>query len=176
MSTAQSQPIATPQHRMILGAAVVLVIAVVGLFLVKWSPYYAKAFSAAAHHTIGNSIVSGKGAVPPAVGGNAAKSYAQAYYSTIWQALVQVLFPRRWLYRWLGNVGPRSAALGGLLSLAGMMCTCCAAPVVIGLRKQQASNGAAMAFFLGNPTLNPATLLFIGFVLSWPFALLRLVL
>src|SRR5579875_183157 len=127
MSTAQSQPIATPQHRMILGAAVVLVIAVVGLFLVKWSPYYAKAFSAAAHHTIGNSIVSGKGAVPPAVGWNAAKSYAQAYYSAIWQALVlglllgatiQVLFPRRWLYRWLGNVGPRSAALGGLLSLA----------------------------------------------------------
>jgi uncharacterized membrane protein YraQ (UPF0718 family) len=44
----------------------------------------------------------------------------------------------------------------------------------VGLRKQQTSIGAALAFFLGNPVLNPATLLFIGFVLSWQFAALRL--
>ena len=45
----------------------------------------------------------------------------------------------------------------------------------MGLRKQQTPIGAALAFFLGNPLLNPATLLFIGFVLSWQFAALRLV-
>ena len=44
----------------------------------------------------------------------------------------------------------------------------------MGLRKQQTPIGAALAFFLGNPVLNPATLLFIGFVLSWQFAALRL--
>jgi uncharacterized membrane protein YraQ (UPF0718 family) len=33
-----------------------------------------------------------------------------------------------------------------------------------------------MAFLIGNPVLNPATLLFITFVLSWQFAVIRLVL
>lgn len=30
---------------------------VIGLFIVKWNPYYAKAFVAAAKHNIGNSII-----------------------------------------------------------------------------------------------------------------------
>ena len=33
-----------------------------------------------------------------------------------------------------------------------------------------------MAFLIGNPVLNPATLLFIAFVLSWQFAVIRLAL
>jgi uncharacterized membrane protein YraQ (UPF0718 family) len=55
-----------------------------------------------------------------------------------------------------------------------MMCTCCAAPVVAGLRRQQASAGGALAFWLGNSVLNPATLIFMGFVLGWRWAALRL--
>ena len=35
-------------------------LAILGLFLVKWSPYYAKGFHAAQDHAIGASIVSGK--------------------------------------------------------------------------------------------------------------------
>jgi uncharacterized protein len=183
MQSSQSTP--APQQRLVIGALLVLLLAVVGLFIVKWSPYYAKAFAAAAHHTIGNSIVSGKSATPPRVGWTAAWTYALAYYNAIWQALVlglllgatvQVFFPRRWLYHALGTVGMKSVAFAGMISMAGMMCTCCAAPVVIGLRKQRVSTGAAMAFFIGNPILNPATLLFIGFVLSWQFAALRLAL
>lgn len=42
------------------------------------------------------------------------------------------------------------------------------------MRKKGVSVGAALAFWLGNPTLNPATLVFILFVLSWKWALLRL--
>jgi uncharacterized membrane protein YraQ (UPF0718 family) len=57
-----------------------------------------------------------------------------------------------------------------------MMCTCCCAPVAIGLRRGGASLGAAVAFFLGNPTLNPAVLVFLLFTLGWQWALLRLVL
>lgn len=176
---------APPQRRLITGALLVLALGVVGLLYVKWAPYYAKTLIAAAHHTLGPSIVSGKTAAPPPATLTAALSYARAYYLAIWQALllalllgatIQVFFPRRWIVRYLGSVGARSAALGGVLSLAGMMCTCCTAPVVIGLRRQNASLGASMAFFVGNPTLNPATLLFIGFVLSWKFAVLRLVL
>jgi uncharacterized membrane protein YraQ (UPF0718 family) len=62
---------------------------------------------------------------------------------------------------------------GGLLAVPGMMCTCCAAPVVVGLRKHRAAPGAAIAFWLGNTVLNPATLVFTGFVLGWHWTLLR---
>jgi uncharacterized protein len=58
----------------------------------------------------------------------------------------------------------------------GMMCTCCAAPVVAGLRERNASPGGAIAFWLGNSVLNPATLVFMGFVLGWQWSALRLVL
>ncbi len=56
-----------------------------------------------------------------------------------------------------------------------MMCTCCAAPVAAGMRRQQVSMGGALAFRTGNPVLNPATLVFMGFVLGWGFAAIRLV-
>lgn len=58
--------------------------------------------------------------------------------------------------------------------MPGMMCTCCAAPIAVGLRKKNVSVGASLAFWIGNPTLNPATLIFMTFVLSWKFTLLRL--
>ena len=45
----------------------------------------------------------------------------------------------------------------------------------MGLRKQQTPIGASLAYFLGNPVLNPATLVFVGFVLSWQFVVLRIV-
>lgn len=35
--------------------------------------------------------------------------------------------------------------------------------------------GGALAFWMGNPVLNPATLVFMGFVLGWGFAAIRLV-
>ena len=43
------------------------------------------------------------------------------------------------------------------------------------MRRQSVSSGAALAFWLANPVLNPATLVFMGFVLGWPFAAIRLV-
>ena len=45
----------------------------------------------------------------------------------------------------------------------------------MGLRKQSASTGSALAFLLGNPVLNPAVLIFITGVLGWHFMLVRLV-
>lgn len=89
-------------------------------------------------------------------------------------SLIQVLIPRDWLLRTLGQARFRGTLLGTVFSLPGMMCTCCAAPVAAGMRKQQASMGGALAFWLGNPLLNPATLVFMGFVLGWQFALVRL--
>ncbi len=48
--------------------------------------------------------------------------------------------------------------------------------MVTGLYKGGASIGSAVAFFLGNPTLNPAVLVFMLFTIGWEWAALRLVL
>ena len=45
----------------------------------------------------------------------------------------------------------------------------------MGLRKCRASVGAALAYWLGNPILNPATMVFMGFVVGWQWTALRLV-
>ena len=166
-----------------LGAVTVVLIAVVGLAMVKWTPYYQKAFFAAAHHSIGSSILMGNADAPPAPSLQAALDYAVAYCKAIWKAMVlglllgsavQALLPQRWIAAVLGGTGLRSVAVGGILSLPGMMCTCCAAPVVSGLRECRAAPGAAVAFWLGNTVLNPATLVFTGFVLGWDWTGLRL--
>ncbi len=70
-------------------------------------------------------------------------------------SLIQVLIPRDWLLRTLGQSRFRGTLLGTLFSLPGMMCTCCAAPVAAGMRRQQVSMGGALAFWMGNPVLNP---------------------
>jgi uncharacterized membrane protein YraQ (UPF0718 family) len=165
------------------GIVIFIVIATAGLFYVKWMPYFNRAFIAASNHSIGSSILMGKNATPPAPSLQAALDYAMAYGKAIWQAMVlglllgsalQALLPSRWVSNTLGAAGFRSVAVGGLMGLPTMMCTCCAAPVVSGLRKRQASPGGALAFWLGNTVLNPATLIFIGFVLGWNWAALRL--
>lgn len=65
--------------------------------------------------------------------------------------------------------------VAGAAALPAMMCSCCAAPVTVGLRKSSASISSSIAFLLANPVLNPATIIFIGFVLSWQFAIFRVI-
>jgi hypothetical protein len=160
-------------------------LAIAGLAYVKWLPYWDRAFTAAATHSIGQSILMGKAASAPPASVDAALAYGLAYGKAIWKAMVlglllgsgaQALLPADWIARLLGKHRFGSAVAGGLLALPGMMCTCCAAPVVAGLRRQQASAGGAIAFWLGNSVLNPATLVFMGFVLGWRWTALRLVL
>ncbi len=91
----------------------------------------------------------------------------------ILSSLIQVLIPRDWLLRTLGRSRFRGTLLGRY-SLPGMM-YCCAAPVAAGMRRQQVWMGGALAFWMGDPVLNPATLVFMGFVLGWGFAAIRLV-
>ncbi len=167
------------------GIAILLVVAIGGLFYVKWLPYYHKAFVASASHSIGRSILMGSAAQAPRPSLQAALDYSLAYGKAIWQAMVlglllgaalQEFAPIAWIARTLGRSNWRGVAAGGLLAIPGMMCTCCAAPVVIGLRRRNASAAAATAFWLGNTVLNPATLVFMGFVLGWSWAGLRLVL
>jgi uncharacterized protein len=168
----------TPGTRITL----LMAIAIAGLFYVKWMPYYNKAFLAASSHSIGKSILMGTAAQAPAVSWKSALDYALAYGKAIWQAMLlglllgsalQEFAPRAWIARQLGRSDGRSVTLGGLLAIPAMMCTCCAAPVVIGLRRANATAAAAVAFWLGNTVLNPAALIFMGFVLGWKWVGLR---
>lgn len=160
--------------------ALFFLVVIVGLWYVKWQPYYGKAFTAAETHSIGKSILAQADANP----WRAAWDYAMIYFIAVWKAavlgvilgsLIQVLIPRDWLLRTLGPSRFSGTLFGTLFSLPGMMCTCCAAPVAAGMRRQQVSMGGALAFWMGNPLLNPATLVFMGFVLGWHFAAIRLV-
>ncbi|KIL34167.1 membrane protein [Cohnella kolymensis] len=159
---------------------VFVLIVIAGLTYVKWWPYYHKALTAATAHSIGSSILSG--ANDGTWSWSSAWSYAEKYFKAIWKAavlgillgsLVQVLLPAGWLHKVLGKASMRSTLLGGAASIPGMMCSCCAAPIAASLRKKNVSVGASLAFWIGNPVLNPATLIFMTFVLSWKFTLIR---
>jgi uncharacterized membrane protein YraQ (UPF0718 family) len=166
------------------GALIFAFVAIVGFAYVKWIPYYDKAFLAQSHHFIGDSIISGTSASAPPVSWNAAVDYAIAYSKAIWKALVlglilgsgiKVLLPTQWVGEMLGRLGFRSVALGSLFAIPCMMCTCCAAPVAAGMRQSRASVGSVVSWWISNPVLNPATLVFMGFVLGWGWALFRVV-
>ncbi len=116
--------------RSIAGVGVLAGIAVAGLFYVKWDPYFHRAFTAAAQHSIGASIVSGGASEVPAPSVAAALGYAWAYGKAIWQAMilglvlgagVQAVVPRDWLAKLLGRMSFSSVAVAGLASVPSMM-------------------------------------------------------
>lgn len=84
----------------------------------------------------------------------------------------QALLPASGLIRFFGGRAASLRAAG--LALPSMMCTCCAAPLAVGLIECDAGVVAAIIYWLANPVLNPAMLVFIGFVLGWQWTLLRL--
>ena len=171
------------RKHILLSALTLLLVTIAGLYIVKWNPYFHKALSAASSHSIGDSIVSGTDVAPPEPSLGSALGYAGDYFVAVWKALVlglligsgvQALLPREWLARALGRVGFGSTTAAAALAVPSMMCTCCAAPVTVGLRRCKASAGAAAAYLVGNPMLNPATIVFMGFVLGWEWSALRI--
>ena len=132
MSQNVAAPDAAPSRRSeyLLGFGLLLLIAVVGLFIVKWSPYWARAFTVAGSHTLGNPIMYGGETAPPTPSLAAALDYAQRYFLAVWQAMVvgllmaatiESVVPRDWLARVLGSRSARTSLFGGLLALPGMM-------------------------------------------------------
>jgi len=177
-------PISAPADRRSVLAAFRLFVAVAIALLTwaKWWPYSVKIPKAAETHALGTSIITGENSAPPGFSLTAGIDFARAYFLSIWPALVAGLFigaavtvlvPRIWVVRALAGHGRASTLRGGLLSVPTMMCTCCTAPVAVGLRKRGASVGASVAFWLGNPALNPAVLAFSFFVLGWQWTVLR---
>jgi len=158
-----------------------IALAIVGLFYVKWSPYYATALLAAQDHTLGASIVSGDLPASPEVSLQAGFAYSIAYFKDIWKALllglalgagIKVLLPRARLKQFFAGWKGSLRATG--FAIPSMMCTCCGAPIAVGMIETGAGASSALVYWLANPVLNPAALVFIGFVLGWQWAALRL--
>lgn len=169
-----------------LGALAFAAVAVAALTWAKWYPYWHKLATVASTHTLGASILTNRSDAPPAPSWGAAVSYAIAYGRSIWIAMVAALLiaasveaflPRRWLLSvFQRNRGHMAGAVaGGVLSMPSMMCTCCASPLAVSLRRRGVPITSALAYWVGNPTLNPATLAFMAIVLPWQFVTIRLI-
>ena len=152
----------------------------------KWWPYTEKLLVVIAsqswtHHSIFDSA-SRAGSNPSL---SAGWQFLRAYFDALWMALVvglsiaagiQALLPRNWLTRILKRSSEsRNSLVGGLLSIPCMMCTCCGAPITRSLVKEGVPDSSALAYWIGNPTLNPAVLAFLAFVGPWQWVLVRLV-
>jgi len=173
---------AADRRRELLALGAFVAVAAGLLTWAKWWPYAVKVPKTAVTHTLGSSIITGTGTAPPGFSLTSGLDFARTYFLAIWPALlagliigaaVTVLLPKTWLMRALAPEARASTLRGGLLSVPTMMCSCCAAPVVVCLRKSGASIGAAVAFWVGNPALNPAVLAFSFFVLGWQWTALR---
>jgi uncharacterized membrane protein YraQ (UPF0718 family) len=174
------------RRAVVLGTLGFIAVAVAALTWSKWYPYWEKIPVVADSHTLGTSILNGEGDGPPAPSWRAAIDYAVSYGTAIWPAMVAGLLiasavdaflpARRLVALFRGRRGTtQSTVSGGMLSLPSMMCTCCAAPVAVGIRRRGVPIGSALAFWLGNPVLNPAALAFMAIVLPWQFVTVRLV-
>ncbi|GGK99625.1 permease [Mangrovihabitans endophyticus] len=173
-------------RRVAVAAVLALVIAVLTLSWAKWLPYAAKTRALAGTGVWPGSDILRVGEVHPGdpPSWSAAWSFTRAYASAIWPALVaallisaalQTLVPRAWLLRVLNRPSRLGAALAGAAaSTPSMMCTCCTAPVAVGLRRRGAGIAAVVAYWLGNPLLNPAVLVFLLFVAPWQWTVTRL--
>lgn len=168
------------------GMLVVAVVFVVVLLWAKWIPYAAKTAHVSGTHTWSGSSILAVGGVHAgsAPSWHAATTFTRAYVKAIWKALaaavlisaaIQALLSRAWLLRMMNRRGRvQSAVIGGLVSTPSMMCTCCTAPVASTLRRDGVSSSAAVAYWLGNPLLNPAVLVFLAFVAPWQWTVTRL--
>lgn len=156
----------------------------------KWIPYWHKIPAVADSGSMGTPVIGDDGL--PWFSLEHGWSYATAYLRSVWPAIVaglvtaaavQALLPRDMLVRFLGGgAGVGGGGIGGsggvaraaLAGLPTMLCTCCAAPLAVSLRRSNISIRSALSFWLANPLLNPAVLAFAFFALSPGWTLLRL--
>jgi uncharacterized membrane protein YraQ (UPF0718 family) len=172
---------ATPRAAL-AGTALVVLVAVVGLSWAKWWPYAERTRGLLDTRQWPGSNILRTGADA----GSAWQrgwDFTLAYGAAVWKALLvalvvaallDALVPRRWLVRTLSRTTPaRSSLTGGLLSLPGMMCTCCTAPLTVTMRRAGVPRSAAIAFWWGNPVLNPAVLGFLVVLAPWQWVAVR---
>ncbi|MBT9257465.1 permease [Phycicoccus sp. MAQZ13P-2] len=178
-----ARPLLPPRTR-VAGVLIVVAIGVVGLLWAKWLPYGAKVEDLlGTRRWAGSDVLTTSGAPGSGPTVTGALDFTQAYALAVWKAALvavllaaalEALIPRAWLLRPLQRrTGAAQGLWGGLVGLPSMMCTCCTAPVVVGLRRRGAPVGASVAYWLANPVLNPAVLVFLALTLPTRFVVVR---
>lgn len=190
MTTALGTAPSGEQRRKLLvglaGVAVLAVLAVGGLLWAKWLPYAAKASRLGATHAwSGGAMFADAGRAGAAPTFSGAWRFASEYLDSVWRgflvalavaAAVDALVPRAWLASLLNRrTRLGQAVAGGVAALPTLMCTCCAAPLAVALRKNGAGTAASLAYWTANPLLNPAVLAFLFLVAPWQFGAVRVV-
>lgn len=181
----QTQPNTSPGWKRSdwIGLGVLGVLLLLGLTWSKWLPYWDRTWTLSETSVWdGESLFESAGQTISLAG---AWNFTLTYFDAVWKALVvallvaaaiDALLRRDWLVRLMNRPSPiRQSAVGASLSMPSMMCTCCAAPVTAGLRRSGVSSGAALAYWVGNPLLNPAVLIFLALVLPWQYVATRAV-
>ncbi len=165
------------------GLGVLVLLLAIGLSWSKWLPYWDKAWTMSQTSLwSGDPLFAAAGDTMSLAG---AWNFTLVYFDAVWKALlvallvaaaIDALVPRDWLVRVMNRRTHAGQSLvGASLSLPSMMCTCCTAPVAAGLRGSGVRISAALAYWVGNPLLNPAVLIFLALVLPWQYAVTRIV-
>lgn len=173
-----------PRRQLVLGAAILAVVAVAGVFYAKWWPYSHKLLTVLGSHTYpGKSIFAAAGAPGAAPTWHSTWSFVVAYGNSVYVALgaailigagIETLLPSTTMALLRRPDRLRSSFWGGVLALPCLMCTCCGAPVTKSMRRAGVPVSAAMSYWLGNPLLNPAVLIFLALVLPWQYTVTRI--
>jgi uncharacterized membrane protein YraQ (UPF0718 family) len=178
----------TPSGRDVIALLVFAALSAAVFAWAKWDPYWHKIPTVARSGQLGPSVL-GPGREPPAVSWQAGVDFLRTYVLAVWPAVVaglvtgagvQTLVPRGWLLRVFNGADPASSgslagagrAVGAALPM--MLCTCCSAPVTVGLRRSRVAVRPALAYWLATPLLNPAVLAFAALALSPGWMGLRL--
>jgi hypothetical protein len=167
------------------GLATLVVVLVVGLLWAKWIPYAQKASHLGDTHTWSGGIMfadSGKPGAAPTFSG--AWHFTKEYFDDVWKgylvallvaAVFDALVPKAWLLKVMNRRTRLGQAVGGgVAGLPSLMCTCCSSPLAVGLRKRGVGTAPALAYWVANPLLNPAVMVFLFLVLPWQFGVVRL--
>lgn len=170
----------------VAGLLVLVVVFIAGLAWAKWIPYGQKASKLSGTHSWSGGPLfadSGKPGTLPTFSG--AWHFTSIYIQEVWKGFLvalliatsfDALVPRAWLLAVLNRrTRLGQAVAGGAVALPSLMCTCCASPLAVGLRKRGASSTAALAYWVGNPLLNPAVLVFLFLVAPWQFGVVRII-
>lgn len=172
-------------RRVMAGVAGFVVVGVAAITYAKWWPYAGKASTVLSTHLYSSkSILADAGAPGAAPSWHDAWSFATSYGLDVWAGLAaailigagaEVLLPRSWIRSALNRrTDVRSAWRGGLLAVPCLMCTCCASPITVSMRRSKVPVAAALAYWLGNPLLNPVVLIILAVVLPWPYVVSRI--
>lgn len=169
-----------------IGLTIFALVTALGLTWAKWDPYTHKVERLwTSRDWSGSAIFASAGQPSAAPSWHGALSFTEAYGKSVWIALaaalliaasIDALVPRQGLVRVLSGRGRLGGAIvGGLLAVPCMMCTCCSAPVASTLRRRGSPTSSVLGYWLGNPVLNPAVLVFLALVGPWQWVVTRLV-